>query len=105
MGRRFSFPSDGALPHHRRETQMLTLIFIVNWVLFAIIVGLFARNYRNRSMFDWVLASIFLSPLFSFLLVAVLKRKEKCPSVGAELMRVCALVVIVMFIIAVKTHS
>jgi len=49
----------------------MTLLFI--WVLFSIIVGVYAENHRNRNGLGWFLISIVTSPLLGFLLCAAMR--------------------------------
>ena len=48
------------------------LIFL-SWIFFAFAVGMFANIRRNRSGLGWGLLALIISPLFAFILVAVLK--------------------------------
>ena len=49
----------------------MTLLFI--WILFSIIVGVYAENHRNRNGLVWFLISIVTSPLLGFLLCAAMR--------------------------------
>lgn len=49
----------------------MTVIFL--WIVFSIIVGMFASNYRNRDGGAWFLISIAISPLLAFLFLIVMK--------------------------------
>jgi hypothetical protein len=47
--------------------------FVLLWLFFCVLVGLFANQRRNRSGIAWFLLAFLFSPLVAFLLVAVLR--------------------------------
>lgn len=47
----------------------MTFIF---WIIFSLLVGLYAKNKKNRSMLNWTLITMLISPLISFVIVAIL---------------------------------
>jgi hypothetical protein len=52
------------------------MMLILFWFGFAIVVGVFANQRRNRSGFGWFLLSLLISPLLAGLFVACLKPPE-----------------------------
>ena len=54
----------------------MTVLFF--WVLFAVVVGVFASK-RGRSGFGWFVLSMLLSPLLGLLFVAVSKDLSRAP--------------------------
>jgi hypothetical protein len=56
------------------------------WFMFSIVVGVFAGT-KNRTGFGWFLLSLIISPIITFILVAVLPRVSKNPeSLEAKLL-------------------
>ena len=51
---------------------MLSLVLLLVWIPLCVAVGLYAKNHRGRSMTDWMVVSLLLSPLVGFVLVAAL---------------------------------
>jgi hypothetical protein len=49
---------------------------VLFWFMFSIVVGVFAGT-KNRTGFGWFILSLIISPIITFLLVAVLPRVSK----------------------------
>jgi hypothetical protein len=49
------------------------VMFILLWLFFCFLVGLFANQRRNRSGLGWFLIALIISPIVSFLLVVILR--------------------------------
>lgn len=49
---------------------------IVVWLMLAMIVGVFAKVRCYRSGFGWFLLAMLIGPLFAFLLVLILGKKQ-----------------------------
>jgi biotin transporter BioY len=59
-------------------------LFIVFYLLFSVLIGVFANQRRNRSGIGWFLISMLIGPLFAFLFVAVLREKTPAKLVQVE---------------------
>ena len=55
---------------------ILAFNIVFAWFLFALLVGVFANQRRNRSGFGWFLMAVLIGPLFAFLFVAIMRKKE-----------------------------
>jgi uncharacterized protein UPF0547 len=58
---------------------MELLSFLFFWLLFSVLVGVFAAS-RDRSGFGFFLLALILSPLLAFLWVLISPGGKKCPS-------------------------
>ena len=50
------------------------MLWFFTWLISMVLVGVTAHT-RNRSVWKWVLASLFISPFFAFLFILVLGKK------------------------------
>jgi hypothetical protein len=48
------------------------------WLILSIVVGVFAGS-KNRSGFGWFVLSLFISPIITLILLAVLPRRGSTP--------------------------
>ncbi len=48
------------------------------WLILSIVVGIFAGT-KNRSGFGWFLLSLFISPIITLILLAILPRRGSTP--------------------------
>ena len=64
------------------------------WIVFAILVGIFASMRRARNGFGWFLLAMLISPLLAFLLCAALgpspRSRRKCPACAEYIKREAA---------------
>jgi len=51
----------------------MEFVFFLSWMFFAVAVGMFASIRRNRSGLGWSILAVIISPLFAFILIAILK--------------------------------
>lgn len=52
------------------------MLFVLFWIVLCVFVGVFANVRRGRNGFGWFVLALFISPLLSGLLVAILEPLE-----------------------------
>ena len=58
------------------------MLLIFSWILFTALVGV-AASARNRTVFGWVVGSLFVSPFIALLFILVMGKVEK-PSIAEQ---------------------
>jgi hypothetical protein len=54
-----------------RKVFVMSILLIV-WIAFAVAVGMYARNYRDRDQAGWTILALVISPLLAWAFLAAL---------------------------------
>ena len=55
----------------------MTVPWVILWVAFSMVTGMFGSIRRNRSGFGWFVIALFISSLLAFIFCAVLQPKPE----------------------------
>ena len=55
----------------------MTVPWVILWIAFSMVTGMFASIRRNRSGFGWFVLALFISSLLAFIFYAVLQPKPE----------------------------